>query len=78
MNINFDKTITVVTQPEKTLKTTTLTIQRMVDIPTQKIVRVLFKEIPMPYVLWQDNTYDAIGQWTDVDIENRVKEIFGG
>lgn len=26
--------------------------------------------------LWEGDTYDTIGQWTDTDVDNRITEIF--
>lgn len=28
-----------------------------------------------PFVLWEGNSYDDAGQWTDTDVINRVKQI---
>jgi hypothetical protein len=28
------------------------------------------------FVLWQGAEYDAIGQWTDQDVEDRIIELF--
>ena len=27
-------------------------------------------------VLWENESYDAIGQWTDSDVTARIKEIY--
>lgn len=64
-----------VTQPEiKTL--TTITINRLVDLPEEKLVRVFIAELNQPLILWSDADYDAIGQWTDTDVENRLNVLF--
>jgi hypothetical protein len=26
--------------------------------------------------LWEGDAYDAIGQWTDTDVVNRIKELY--
>lgn len=55
---------------------TKLTVRRMIDIPGVKIIRVATAELPKPIILWQDAAYDAIGQWTDTDVVNRLKELY--
>jgi len=53
----------------------TLTIDRIVDLPNARIVRAFVKELPNPLVLWEKDVYDQIGNWTDVDAEARIKEL---
>jgi hypothetical protein len=53
----------------------TLTIDRIVDLPNARIVRAFVKELPNPLVLWEKDAYDQIGNWTDVDAETRIKEL---
>jgi hypothetical protein len=55
---------------------TTLTIQRMVDLPAKKEVKVFVKELNDPIVLWSGADYDAAGQWTDADVEAKLIELF--
>lgn len=62
---------TVIITPQVTKTISTLTIQRVVDNPVQKIVRAFVSEIPQPITLWDSTTtpsYDAIGQWTDSQV----------
>jgi hypothetical protein len=55
---------------------TTLTVQRMVDLPAKKEVKVFVKELTEPVVLWSGADYDAVGQWTDADVEAKLIELF--
>jgi hypothetical protein len=55
---------------------TTLTVQRMVDLPAKKEVKVFVKELNDPVVLWSGADYDAVGQWTDADVEAKLIELF--
>jgi hypothetical protein len=55
---------------------TTLTVQRMVDLPAKKEVKVFVKELNDPIVLWSGADYDAAGQWTDADVEAKLIELF--
>lgn len=73
MEINFNPTdVVVVTEQTKTLSQ--ITILQMVDMPSSKEVRVMTRELG-PITLWSGAEYDAIGQWTDTDVENRIKEL---
>lgn len=67
---------TIVIEAEKTAKTTTLTIKRMVDLPEEKIVRVFIAELPHPVILWEGAAYDAIGQWTDAMVSARLLVLY--
>lgn len=62
--------------PEQKKTITELTIQRMVDLPNEKIVRVFIEELIEPVILWSGDDYDEIGQWTDADVEARLVELF--
>ena len=55
---------------------TTLTVQRMVDLPAKIEVKVFVKELNDPIVLWSGADYDAAGQWTDADVEAKLIELF--
>lgn len=47
----------------------------MTDSPVRKTVTAVCKNYPSTLVLWKDAEYDAIGQWTDTDVINRVLEL---
>jgi hypothetical protein len=76
MIINLLNTKTVTLQEAKIKTINTITVNRMVDIPTQKIVRVFIEELPEPVTLWEGAAYDAIGQWSDTDVTNRLNELY--
>lgn len=75
-------TITLANPVEKTITPaviqtlTTLTINRVVDLPQEKIVRVFIQELGNPTILWSGADYDVIGQWTDKDVEDRLNVLF--
>lgn len=48
-------------------------VMRMVDDPILKQV-VALTDIGN-FILWEQSSYDEIGQWTDVDVANRLKEL---
>jgi hypothetical protein len=76
MSISLNNPLTVVIQPEKTKTISSLTISRVVDIPSQKIVRCFIEELEQPVVLWEGDAYDSIGQWTDSDVNTRLNELY--
>jgi hypothetical protein len=54
---------------------TELNITATVDLPLQKKVRTHTAELGVIF-LWEDAAYDAIGQWTDTDVAERIQEIY--
>jgi hypothetical protein len=76
MKITFNETkdITIVTEKKKAIDK--ITVEEMIDIPSRKLIVVITQEVGR-IRLWQGAEYDAIGQWTDTDVENRIKEIYG-
>lgn len=76
MQINLQNPKKVVLQEEKSKTVTTLTVSRIVDLPKKKMVRAFVEELDEPVVLWEGAAYDAIGQWTDANVEARLTELY--
>ena len=76
MIITLPQPKTITTQQAVTKTITTLTIERVVDVPSKKIVRAFVSEIPTPIVLWEGATYDSIGQWQDSDVQARLIALY--
>jgi len=76
MQINLSNPKKVVLQEEKSKTVTTLTVNRIVDLPKKKIVRVFVEELDEPVVIWEGAAYDAAGQWTDSDVQARLTELY--
>lgn len=76
MQINLQNPKKVVLQEEKSKTVTTLTVSRIVDLPKKKVVRAFVEELDEPVVLWEGAAYDAIGQWTDSNVEARLTELY--
>jgi hypothetical protein len=76
MPISLNNPLNILLQPEKSKTITTLTITRVVDIPSQKVVRCFIEELEQPVVLWEGAAYDSIGQWTDSDVNTRLNELY--
>lgn len=66
----------IVLVPEEKIRITKFTINRMVDLPKEKIVRVFLDELNSPIVLWENESYNEIGNWTNEDVSNKLKELF--
>jgi len=76
MQISLSNPKKVVLQEEKSKTVTTLTVSRIVDLPKKKMVRAFVEELDEPVVLWEAASYDAIGQWTDSNVEARLTELY--
>jgi hypothetical protein len=76
MIINLQTPQTVVTTPEKTKTFSTITVDRVVDLPSKKKVKCFVKELKDPVLLWEGDAYDAIGQWTDSDVQTKLTELY--
>jgi hypothetical protein len=82
MELNLNTTLNLTVRPAEVLTNlTTVTIQRTVDNPNDKLVRCFIKELPMPVILWDMTTtpsYDTIngdGNWTTEQANSRLIEI---
>ena len=75
MKITFEtpKEIVIVKEVKRTIEE--LTIEEVVDNNSRKEVKAYTVELGI-VVLWSGDAYDAIGQWTDTDVVNRVKELY--
>ena len=76
MEINLNSPKKIVLQEEKSKTVSTLTVSRVIDLPKQKMVRCFCEEINEPITLWEGAAYDAIGQWTDANVEARLTELY--
>ena len=74
MKITFEtpKEIVIVKELKRTFEE--VTIEEVVDNPERKVVRAFTRELGQ-LVLWEGEAYDAIGQWTDADVQARVLEL---
>ena len=77
LNVALDGTYDIVTRPAETKKLSSVTITRMIDMPTAKVVKVATLELG-DLILWTGDEYDAIGQWTDADVQARIKALLIG
>lgn len=76
MKITLQNPKKVVLQEEKSKTVSTLTVTRVVDLPKKKIVRAFVEEVDGAITLWEGAAYDAAGQWTDTDVQNRLVQLY--
>jgi len=75
MEITFETQKEMVVTPEVKNIFTSVTINSIIDRPSRKIVTANLLE-GFSIVLWKGEEYDAIGQWTDADVINRINELY--
>jgi hypothetical protein len=76
MKVTIENPKTVVVVPEQTKTVNEINIKRMVDFPERKMVVIHTDQFGEPITLWEGDAYDAIGDWTNADVEARLKEIY--
>ena len=75
MEITFNAPKEIVTTPEVRKEVSSLNIVSITDLPERKIVYAITSD-RFNIILWEGAAYDAIGQWTDTDVVNRINEIY--
>ena len=75
MEITFTtpKDIVVVSEMKRTIDK--ITITEVIDSPERQVVVAQTQELGR-IKLWEGEAYTTIGQWTDTDVLNRIKEIY--
>jgi hypothetical protein len=76
MQVLFNAPKDIITVPEQKVTTQVINIDLVIDFSASKKVQAQTKEIGI-ITLWEGAAYDAIGQWTDTDVINRVTELYG-
>ena len=74
MKITFEAPKEVVLVRELKQSINEITIEEVTDNSSRKEVKAFTREMGI-IVLWTGDAYDAIGQWTDTDVELRIKEL---
>lgn len=74
MKITFETPKEIVIVKELKRSISEVTIQRVTDNPSMKSVVAETLEIGL-LTLWENEAYDAIGQWTDSDVIARINEL---
>jgi hypothetical protein len=74
MKITLDTEKEIVIVKEVKTKLKEINVREVVDNPEQKYVQAFTLELGA-VILWKDAEYDAIGQWTDTDVINKLKSL---
>ncbi len=73
VQLSSPKDVVIVNEVKKTIDK--ISVIEISDNSKKKIV--IAKTVQLGgIVLWQGADYDAIGQWTDTDAENRILELY--
>lgn len=75
MEIQLSQPTDVVIVKERKITIEAITVVELNDSPSKKQVTAKTIELGV-VVLWKDADYDAIGQWTDTDVINKLNELY--
>jgi hypothetical protein len=76
--LNGSQNVVVVTREETTLLTDKISIDTVSDDGNKVVVRLSFFNstgLTRLLTLWEGQDYVNIGNWTDDDVNNRIKEL---
>ena len=75
LTVNFPKEVVLKQIPATQIKATEIKVKQIVDSAETKKV-VAFTDKAGKIILWEGAAYDAIGQWTDSDVQARITELY--
>ena len=78
LNLSSTQQVVVVKREEETLDTDKISIDKVVDNGYMVSARISFFSstgLSRELVLWEGQDYINIGQWTDSDVDVRIKEL---
>lgn len=78
LNLTTVNSIVVITREEVTVDTDKISIDILTDNGQSVTARISFfnsNGYSKTLVLWEDQDYINIGEWTDLDVELRIKKI---
>ena len=76
--IEFDQEREIFKVPERSVMATKIIITEMIDKPKEKKVLAYTEGLPGYIILWEGSDYDAIGDWTNKNVIDRVNELYNG
>jgi len=76
LTVELPQLTTVKALGNRDVEITKIEIFEMIDNPVKKEVWVSCRNHPTRILLWKGDAYDAIGQWTNTDVTNRVLELY--
>jgi hypothetical protein len=78
IQLNSEQKVVVITREETAISTDKISIDSITDDGEKVIARLSFFSstgLTRLLVLWEGQDYNNIGNWTDDDVKNRVKEL---
>ena len=78
LNLSSTQQVVVVKREEETLDTDKISIDKVVDNGYMVSARISFFSstgLSRDLVLWEGQAYINIGNWTDSDVDARIKEL---
>ncbi len=78
LDLSSVQQVVVIKREEETLDTDKISIDMVIDDGSMVRCRVSFFSstgLSRELVLWEGQDYINIGQWTDDDVNNRIKEL---
>lgn len=75
MVVNLPVEVVVREIPSIQIKSSKIEVISVEDKQSQKKIIANTKELGQ-VTLWESDSYDRIGQWTDSDVESRLIELF--
>lgn len=76
LTVDLPSKVTVKALGNREVEIEKIEIHELVDSPVKKTVWANCRNHPTRILLWEGAAYDAIGQWTETDVINRLKEIY--
>ena len=77
LDINLTAPLSVVVQPEVRKTITALSVERIIDFPSQRKVVVVVEGERIDLDALSGDNYDTPSEWTNDDVVNAVKSHFG-
>jgi len=74
--IEFNQEREIFKVPERSVMGTKIIITEMIDKPKEKKVLAYTEGLPGYIILWEGSDYDAIGDWTNQNVIDRVNQLY--
>ena len=81
MDVNLGTASTIETQPAQSITVSTLTVEKLIDYPTDKKLYAFIPELRREVIVFEGAEYEATGsgsgQWTDSEVETKIIALYG-
>ena len=75
LTVNFPTEVVIKEIPARQIKASKVEVTQIMDDSVKKKVTAFTDKLGI-IVLWEGAAYDAIGQWTDSDVQARITELY--